>query len=81
MPSILPLKSSLSVKDYSTIRMQTLSRNETAILAGKEDEARRDLARLARSSHGRGELILGFFIHGCGDEGCPHCVVYLLVRR
>lgn len=54
-----------AINNHATIRMQTLARDETAILAGEEDEASRDLAGLTRSTHRRAaELILCVFVHG-----------------
>lgn len=51
--------------------MQRLSRDETTILARKENEARCDLRRLARPPHRRGELILRIVVHRAGNQWRP----------
>ena len=68
----------LAIDDDPAIRMQTLSGNQAAVLAGEEDEAGRDLRRLARTAHGiAAELILRFVVHGGGDERGPDCACEL----
>lgn len=52
--------------------MQALTRDEAAVLAGKEDETGCDLAGLTGSAHGGGERLLGVFVHGRWDEWCPY---------
>ena len=53
--------------------MQALSRDEAAVLAGKEDETCRDLAGLTGATHWGGEGLLCIVVHGRGDEWCPNC--------
>lgn len=80
----LPQQSATStIYYYPSIRMQRLSRDETTILARKENEARCDLRRLARPPHRRGELILRIVVHRAGNQwrpdlqiSCQSCVVF-----
>lgn len=56
--------------------MQTLSRDEAAILTGQEDKARGDFTGLTWSAHGYTvELVLGFLVHGGHDKGGPYCLL------
>lgn len=65
-------KDSSTVNDYTTIRMQTLARNQATILAGQEDKASSNLRWLPRSTHRRAaELVLSVFLHGRRDKWCP----------
>lgn len=63
---------SLSVDNNSSVGMQTLPRNKTTILARKENETCRNLARLSWATHRcAAELLLGGGIHSCWDKRRP----------
>ena len=62
----------LAINHHTSIRMQALPGNHTAVLTSQENKARRNLGRLCRATHGRGaELVLSLFRHGRGDEWGP----------
>lgn len=52
--------------------MQALPRDHTTILTRQENKAGRNLRRLRRPPHRRGELILRILLHRGRDERCPN---------
>lgn len=58
--------------------MQALSRDEAAVLAGEEDEARCHFAWLTGTAHGRSKRFLRVFVHGRRNKWCPD---YQLVSK
>lgn len=63
----------LPINHHPTIRMQRLPGDQTTILTRQKDEARRNLARLAWSSHrGPAELIQSILLHRRRDQRRPH---------
>lgn len=64
--------SPLAIDDDTTIRMKTLSRDETTILARKKHKTGGNFTRLTWPTHWRSELLLGRSIHSCGDQRSPH---------
>lgn len=62
----------LAINHHTSIRMQTLPSNHTAVLTSQENKARRNLRRLCRPPHRRStQLVLSLFRHGGGDERGP----------
>jgi len=53
----------LAPSNGTAIKVQTLPRHEATIMSSQEDEASRDLGRLARSSLRRSKLVLSLGIH------------------
>lgn len=74
LPSLLnsSLQRNLRTNLCSAVRMQALSRDEATIWSRQEHKASSDLARLTRSSHWRGELLLCLLGHCSWDEWCPN---------
>lgn len=71
--SINAYPNKLSVDHNSSVRMQALTGNVAAILAGKEDEASGNLAGLSRASDWHAtELLHSFGCHRCWNQGSPN---------
>lgn len=54
----------LAVNNGAAIAVNGLAGDRRAVVAGEEDSASGDLARLARTTHGGGELLLSILAHG-----------------
>lgn len=52
--------------------MNCLATDARTVAVGKEHEARGNLRRLTRASHGSSELFLCLFVHCGGDEWSPN---------
>jgi hypothetical protein len=62
--------------------MQTLARDEAAVLTGEEDEASSDLTGLTRTAHwSLMEFRLSVLGHSCGNERRPDCDLQLVIRK
>lgn len=75
-PSLLstsqPTKVHLAINHHTSIRMQALPSNHTAILTSQENKTSRNLRRLCRPPHRRGaQLVLRLLRHGGWDERGP----------